>query len=127
MLRSFTYNVIFKSQLSIWLLVFLAALFQLPVSTSQADSISHQRIELVESNTFIPKRERVHLFDSRFESNKPEISSIPSIQQFHDQLSINLERLARKKRFIIVESDRIKSLPLTTPYEDELNKTEFSV
>tara|TARA_B100001250_G_C19692252_1_gene740866 strand:+ start:396 stop:779 length:384 start_codon:yes stop_codon:yes gene_type:complete len=127
MLRSFTYNAIFKNQLSIWLLVVLAALFQLPVSTTQADPISHERIELVESNTFITKRERVHLFDSRYESNKPETSSIAPVQQFHDQLTINVERLARKQRFLIVELDRLKRLPLTTPYEDEIIMTEFSV
>ena len=71
MLKSLTNSAVSKNHLSIWLLVLLSALFQLPVSASSSEFISHERVELVESSTF-NQVELVHILAGSFIRQVPD-------------------------------------------------------
>ena len=123
MLKSLTNSAVSKNHLSIWLLVLLSALFQLPVSASSSEFISHERVELVESSTF-NQVELVHILAGSFirqvDRNLPIVSNI---QDYHYRQTVKAEEVAEFIRAEIASKELLKLLPAPTNYDDETNRS----
>ncbi|MBR08723.1 MAG: hypothetical protein CMP48_13720 [Rickettsiales bacterium] len=123
MLKSLTNSAVSKNHLSIWLLVLLSALFQLPVSASSSEFISHERVELVESSTF-NQVELVHILAGSFirqvDRNLPIVSNI---QDYHNRQTVKAEEVAEFIRAEIASKELLKLLPAPTNYDDETNRS----
>ena len=121
MLKSLTNSAVSKNHLSIWLLVLLSALFQLPVSASSSEFISHERVELVESSTF-NQVELVHILAGSFirqvDRNLPIASNI---QDYHYRQTVKAEEVAEFIRAEIASKELLRLLPAPSNYDDETN------
>ena len=123
MLKSLTNSAVSKNHLSIWLLVLLSALFQLPVSASSSEFISHERVELVESSTF-NQVELVHILAGSFirqvDRNLPIVSNI---QDYHYRQTVKAEEVAEFIRAEIASKELLRLLPAPSNYDDETNRS----
>ena len=123
MLKSLTNSAVSKNHLSIWLLVLLSALFQLPVSASSSEFISHERVELVESSTF-NQVELVHILAGSFirqvDRNLPIVSNI---QDYHNRQTVKAEEVAEFIRAEIASKELLRLLPAPSNYDDETNRS----